>query len=175
MIIGVSAGCNLSICGPGDLYVTANKATACAYFHVLFQFSILASWTRSEFQFKLHATCTLPALHHAYSVANKLRKIDNKLRTMCGATLFSIMLSACLASASWISSLRDGLKLQVEPDVHVVQGEWTILITIDKPQPPPELLRMVAAYSTSYTLPKGWCCHISEPVPTRLAHSTPRQ
>ena len=53
------------------------------------------------------------------------------------------MLSACLASASWISSLPDGLKLQVEPDVHVVQGEWTILITIDEPQPPPELLRMV--------------------------------
>jgi len=62
---------------------------------------------------------------------------------MWGTSLISIMLSACLSSASWISPLPDGLKLHVECDVHVVRGEWTLLITIDEPQPPPDLMRMV--------------------------------
>lgn len=48
-----------------------------------------------------------------------------------------------MGSAEWITPLPDGLKIQVYSDVYMVQGEWTVLITIDEPRPPPDFLRLV--------------------------------
>ncbi len=57
--------------------------------------------------------------------------------------ILCILQGILAVSANWITPLPDGLKLQVHPDVYVVKGEWTIIITIDEPHPPPELLRLV--------------------------------
>ena len=69
--------------------------------------------------------------------------------------VFLCMLLSILVSAAWITPLPDGLKLQVDTDVYVVQGEWTILITIDEPRPPPELPRLVQRIRNAINFQKG--------------------
>lgn len=71
--------------------------------------------------------------------------------------ILALLLSAIPASAAtdWIMPLPDGLKVQIDPDIYVVEGEWTVLITIDEPQPPPELGRLVQRTRNAINFLKG--------------------
>lgn len=43
----------------------------------------------------------------------------------------------------WLRHIPDGLDVKVDNEVYVVEGEWTVVITIDEPRPPAELLNFV--------------------------------
>ena len=43
----------------------------------------------------------------------------------------------------WARNLKDGLEVKVDNQTYVVQGEWTVLITIDEPRPAPELANFI--------------------------------
>ena len=42
-------------------------------------------------------------------------------------------------SSPLIHQIPDGLELDMDPHCFVIAGEWTVVITIDEPRPPPEL------------------------------------
>lgn len=48
----------------------------------------------------------------------------------------------------WITEIRDGLDLEIDSRTKVIQGEWTVLITLDEPVPPIVLLNYIEALLT---------------------------
>ena len=57
---------------------------------------------------------------------------------LCGLCL----LNAAFAEP-WARNLKDGLEVKVDNQTYVVQGEWTVLITIDEPRPAAELANFI--------------------------------
>ena len=61
--------------------------------------------------------------------------------------LFAVLIVAKCAAVrgdpDWIRKVPDGLELQTDEHCLVIASEWTVLINIDEPQPPLELIRFV--------------------------------
>ncbi len=47
------------------------------------------------------------------------------------------------ADPSWIQEVPDGLELQADEHCFVIAGEWMVLVSIDEPRPPPELISTI--------------------------------
>jgi len=47
------------------------------------------------------------------------------------------------ADPKWIQKITDGLELETDEHCFVIAGEWTVLIAIDEPQPPPGVWRFL--------------------------------
>lgn len=63
---------------------------------------------------------------------------------LCLGLLVLTVTTSQLPPVPWIKPLPDGLDLRITNDaVVVVCGEWTVMITITEPKPPPELLDFV--------------------------------
>ncbi len=54
----------------------------------------------------------------------------------------SLLLLAAGAD-TWAQPLPDGLDVKVDENCRVIAGEWTILVIIDEPAPPPELIPLI--------------------------------
>ncbi len=66
---------------------------------------------------------------------------DGNKNANVGHSLIGLFAAVCFVSGiSWARPLPDGLDITIDDETYVVQVEWTVLITIDVPQPPPELL-----------------------------------
>lgn len=61
------------------------------------------------------------------------------------------------------TKLTDGLKVQIDTHMYTVQGEWTVLITIDPPQPPPALFKLVQKTNEVIDQPQGDAAQRLEP------------
>ena len=72
---------------------------------------------------------------------------------LSGSGLLCVLLAGIGAipgvMTSWIKPIPDGLELIVDQHCFVIAGEWTVLISIDEPQPPPELNHFFESLQTA--------------------------